>query len=186
LLPYSGHPNGAIWKVGGFGLEMVAYVSASSTGRIYNIKPSTEDPLYSAPEFAIEGRFYQLKHIWSLGGIFVEVLLWPWIHPALSSMTFKAKMRKPWIANYIKNQHTGTKTAPDRQISIMRWLAGSTWQSVAKEWPSLRKFCSILERAVTSTISIEICDSFEGKSTSEGLHEECEKPYAKAAHARGC
>jgi serine/threonine protein kinase len=76
LTVWRGDPNGAVWKISDFGLGAVSYVDLSSSDKIYNIKPSTGDPIYSPPEFVAEGIVSQPKDIWSLGCSFMEVLLW--------------------------------------------------------------------------------------------------------------
>lgn len=51
-------------------------MSSTSRDSIYNRKASTGDPIYSAPEYVVEGRVSRPKDIWSLGCIFLEVLIW--------------------------------------------------------------------------------------------------------------
>lgn len=68
--------NDTTWKVSDFGSGTVAFFSRDSSQDIYNVKPSTGDPIYSAPEFVSEGKVSLPKDIWSLGCIFLEVLLW--------------------------------------------------------------------------------------------------------------
>ncbi|KAJ8132087.1 hypothetical protein O1611_g1535 [Lasiodiplodia mahajangana] len=76
LLFVSNQPNSAIWKLSDFGSGAVKYLDLSSTEILYNRKASTGDPVYSAPEFVADGKVSQPKDIWSLGCIFLEVLVW--------------------------------------------------------------------------------------------------------------
>ncbi|KAL3417615.1 protein kinase domain-containing protein [Phlyctema vagabunda] len=64
---------GSTWKICDFGSGTVKFVSADSESEIYNRKESTGDPVYSAPEYVIEGKVWRAKDIWSLGCIFLEV-----------------------------------------------------------------------------------------------------------------
>jgi serine/threonine protein kinase len=64
------------WKIGDFGSGAVKFVRLDSEEEMYNRKASTGDPIYSAPEYVVEGRVSRPKDIWSLGGIFLEVLVW--------------------------------------------------------------------------------------------------------------
>lgn len=63
------------WKLCDFGSGTIKRV-ASSNDSIYNRKASTGDPIYSAPEYVVDGKVSRPKDIWSLGCIFVEVLVW--------------------------------------------------------------------------------------------------------------
>ncbi len=68
--------NRAIWKTADFGSGAVKHLSLDSNEELYNRKASTGDPVYSAPEYVVEGRVSRPKDIWSLGCIFFEVLVW--------------------------------------------------------------------------------------------------------------
>lgn len=76
LLFKSDKGDRAIWKTGDFGSGAVKYVSLDSSEELYNRKASTGDPVYSAPEYVVDGRVSRPKDIWSLGCIFLEVLVW--------------------------------------------------------------------------------------------------------------
>ena len=76
ILLYGEDTDKMIWKLGDFGSGAVKYVSSTSRESIYNRKASTGDPIYSAPEYVVEGKVSRPKDIWSLGCIFLEVLLW--------------------------------------------------------------------------------------------------------------
>ncbi|KAK3366647.1 kinase-like domain-containing protein [Lasiosphaeria ovina] len=64
------------WKLGDFGSGTARFVPADSTEELYNRKASTGDPVYSAPEYVIDGRVSRPKDIWSMGAILLEVLVW--------------------------------------------------------------------------------------------------------------
>ncbi|KAI1270893.1 hypothetical protein F5Y07DRAFT_54509 [Xylaria sp. FL0933] len=64
---------------------MVSEFKDSDQESIYNRKPSTGDPIYTAPEFALEGRVSRPKDIWSLGCIYLEALLWM-SHPTRTTL----------------------------------------------------------------------------------------------------
>ncbi|KAK3326197.1 kinase-like domain-containing protein [Apodospora peruviana] len=64
------------WKLGDFGSGTARFVPADSTEELYNRKASTGDPVYSAPEYVIDGRVSRPKDIWSMGAILLEVLIW--------------------------------------------------------------------------------------------------------------
>ena len=68
--------NEPIWKISDFGSGIVTDFVTGDQESIYNSKPSTGDPIYTAPEFALEGRVSRPKDIWSLGCIYLEALLW--------------------------------------------------------------------------------------------------------------
>ena len=76
LLFESDNPNEFVWKISDFGSGVVSDFTESDQDSIYNSKPSTGDPIYTAPEFALEGRVSRPKDIWSLGCIYLEALLW--------------------------------------------------------------------------------------------------------------
>jgi len=76
ILLYGADTDNTIWKIGDFGSGAVKYVSSTSRDSIYNRKASTGDPIYSALEYVVEGRVSRPKDIWSLGCIFLEVLIW--------------------------------------------------------------------------------------------------------------
>ena len=80
ILLYGADMNNTIWKLGDFGSGAVRYVSSTSRESIYNRKASTGDPIYSAPEYVVEGKVSRPKDIWSLGCIFLEVLIWALDH----------------------------------------------------------------------------------------------------------
>ena len=63
-------------KISDFGSGTIKHVSSTLRDSIHNRKASTGDPIYSAPEFVVEGRVSRPKDIWSLGCIFLEMLLW--------------------------------------------------------------------------------------------------------------
>jgi len=65
-----------IWKLSDFGSGTVSEFQDSDHESIYNSTPSTGDPIYTAPEFALEGRVSRPKDIWSLGCIYLEALIW--------------------------------------------------------------------------------------------------------------
>ncbi|KAK4223979.1 kinase-like domain-containing protein [Podospora fimiseda] len=65
---------GGVWKLSDFVSGDIRFVGANE--EIYNRRPSTWDRLYSAPEFVIEGRVSCPTDIWSLGAVFLEVLVW--------------------------------------------------------------------------------------------------------------
>lgn len=66
----------AAWKITDFGSGAVRHLSLDSAEVLYNRTPSTGDPVYSAPEYVVEGRVSQPKDVWSLGCIFFEALIW--------------------------------------------------------------------------------------------------------------
>jgi serine/threonine protein kinase len=68
--------HGPIWKIGDFGSGAVKYTHLSEVPEFFNRKASTGDPTYSAPEYLVSGKVSRPKDIWSLGCIFVEVLVW--------------------------------------------------------------------------------------------------------------
>ena len=76
LLFDSDNPKEPIWKLSDFGSGMVSEFKDSDHDSIYNSKPSTGDPIYTAPEFALEGRVSRPKDIWSLGCIYLEAIIW--------------------------------------------------------------------------------------------------------------
>ncbi|KAI1111769.1 kinase-like protein [Nemania sp. NC0429] len=78
-------PAGPIWKLSDFGSGLVSEFKDSDHESIYNSKPSTGDPIYTAPEFALEGRVSRPKDVWSLGCIYLEVLLWM-SHPTRTTL----------------------------------------------------------------------------------------------------
>ncbi|KAL8792443.1 MAG: hypothetical protein Q9195_004976 [Heterodermia aff. obscurata] len=63
-------------KISDFGSGRIGQVTLGSGETIYNSNPSTGDPNYSAPEFAVDGRTSCPKDVWSMGCVFLEVLLW--------------------------------------------------------------------------------------------------------------
>lgn len=65
-----------MWKLSDFGSGLVSEFKDVDTDSIYNIKPSTGDPIYTSPEYALEGRVSRPKDIWSLGCIYMESLIW--------------------------------------------------------------------------------------------------------------
>ncbi|KAK0736641.1 kinase-like domain-containing protein [Apiosordaria backusii] len=64
------------WKLGDFGSGTARFVPAEFHEELYNRKASTGDPVYSAPEFAVDGRVSSPKDIWSMGAVLLEVLVW--------------------------------------------------------------------------------------------------------------
>lgn len=64
------------WKLADFGSGDLVHIPADSSDTIYNVKPSTGDPTYGAPEFATQGQVSLPKDVWSFGCILLEVLLW--------------------------------------------------------------------------------------------------------------
>ena len=76
LLFESDNPTEAIWKLSDFGSGLVSEFKDSDHDSIYNSKPSTGDPIYTAPEFALEGRVSRPKDVWSLGCIYLEAMIW--------------------------------------------------------------------------------------------------------------
>ena len=76
ILLYGADMYKSVWKIGDFGSGAVKYVDSSSRESIYNRKASTGDPIYSAPEYMVEGRVSRPKDIWSLGCLLLEVLIW--------------------------------------------------------------------------------------------------------------
>lgn len=76
ILLYGVSTEDFVWKITDFGSGTVKVISTSSEDIIYNRKPSTGDPVYSAPEWVVEGKVSQPKDIWSLGAIFLEILVW--------------------------------------------------------------------------------------------------------------
>ncbi|KAI0099339.1 kinase-like domain-containing protein [Nemania sp. FL0031] len=77
LLFGSNEPSMAIWKLGDFGSGAIEYHDLSSTELPYADKrASPACPEYSAPEFFTGGKALQPADIWSLGCIFLEVLVW--------------------------------------------------------------------------------------------------------------
>jgi serine/threonine protein kinase len=70
-------PICTMWAICDFGSGTIVVVPEDEPiPEIYNRKASTGDPIYSAPEYVIEGRVTRSKDIWSLGCIFLEVLVW--------------------------------------------------------------------------------------------------------------
>ncbi|KAJ8128700.1 hypothetical protein O1611_g4934 [Lasiodiplodia mahajangana] len=77
LLCGSNEPNTAVWKVGDFGSGTIEYHDLSCTELPYaDMEVSVGCPAYGAPEFIIDGKASQSADIWSLGCIFLEVLVW--------------------------------------------------------------------------------------------------------------
>ncbi|KAI1391549.1 kinase-like protein [Hypoxylon trugodes] len=76
LLFSSSDASRATWKLADFGSGAVKNLPIDSNEELYNRKASTGDPVYSAPEYVVEGRVSRPKDIWSLGCIFLEVLIW--------------------------------------------------------------------------------------------------------------
>lgn len=76
ILLYGADGKWPTWKIGDFGSGAVKDVAVNSTECLYNRKASTGDPVYSAPEYVVDGRVSYPKDIWSLGCIFLELLVW--------------------------------------------------------------------------------------------------------------
>jgi serine/threonine protein kinase len=76
ILLYGADVDNTVLKIGDFGSGAVKFVSSIQEDSIYNRKASTGDPIYSAPEYVIEGRVSLPKDIWGLGCIFLEILVW--------------------------------------------------------------------------------------------------------------
>ncbi|KAF2962884.1 hypothetical protein GQX73_g10688 [Xylaria multiplex] len=63
LLLEGDDPAEPIWKVSDFGSRLVSEFKDSDHESIYNNKPSTGDPIYTAPEFSLEGRVSRPKDV---------------------------------------------------------------------------------------------------------------------------
>jgi serine/threonine protein kinase len=76
ILLYGAEGKRPTWKIGDFGSGAVKDVAVNSRECLYNRKASTGDPVYSAPEYVVDGRVSYPKDIWSLGCIYLEILVW--------------------------------------------------------------------------------------------------------------
>ncbi|KAI9701499.1 MAG: hypothetical protein M1836_001555 [Candelina mexicana] len=76
ILIYGTDFDNVNWKISDFGSGTVKYVSSTCSNSIYNRKASTGDPIYGAPEYLVDGKVSRPKDLWSLGCIFLEVLVW--------------------------------------------------------------------------------------------------------------
>jgi serine/threonine protein kinase len=76
LFKSGGDPAIYEWKISDFGSGFVSDFSDDDQESVYNTKPSTGDPIYTGPEFALEGRVSRPKDVWSLGCIFLETMIW--------------------------------------------------------------------------------------------------------------
>ncbi|KAK7417103.1 hypothetical protein QQZ08_011762 [Neonectria magnoliae] len=73
LLFMGASDTSATWKICDFGSDAVEYLASDSSEDVYNRKASTGDPVYSAPEYIVDGKVFRPKDVWSLGCIFLEV-----------------------------------------------------------------------------------------------------------------